>query len=96
MINLDPVVPKFYGFKLAGSIFGGSSILIQSFPNKTFLIVAYLLGKVAYIPECRKLILQRLPNSNLAHSLESKPYDLISDMYEHILSFSINYFFVFS
>ncbi len=96
MIYLDPVVPKFYGFKLAGSIFGGSSILIQSFPNKTFLIVAYLLGKVFYIPECRKLILQRLPNSNLARSLESKPYDLISDMYEYILSSSINYFFVFS
>lgn len=43
--------------------------------------VAYLLGKASYIPECRRLILQRLPNSNLAHSLESKPYDLISDMY---------------
>jgi hypothetical protein len=66
-------------------------ILAQNIPNDTFFIVAYLLGKVSYIPECRKLILQRLPNSNLAHSLESKPYDLISDMYEYILSFSIDY-----
>jgi len=44
------------------------------------LFAAYFLGKASYIPECRRLILQRLPNSNLAHSLESKPYDLISDM----------------
>ncbi|CAF1410680.1 unnamed protein product [Adineta steineri] len=41
---------------------------------------AYILGKVSYIPECRRLILERLPNSNLAHSFESKPYDMISDM----------------
>ncbi|CAF4650166.1 unnamed protein product, partial [Rotaria magnacalcarata] len=34
------------------------------------------------VPECRNLIRQRLPNSNLAHSLDSKPYDLISDMAE--------------
>jgi hypothetical protein len=93
MINLDPVMPKFYGFKLAGSIFGGSSILISNFPNEIFLIVAYLLGKVSYIPECRKLILERLPNSNLAHSLESKPYDLISDMYEYSLFRSIIFIF---
>ncbi|CAF2553227.1 unnamed protein product [Rotaria sp. Silwood2] len=59
----NPVIPKFYGFKLTGAIFG-----------------AYLLGKVSYVPECRKMILERLPNSNLAHSFDSKPYDMISDM----------------
>ncbi|CAF3532379.1 unnamed protein product [Rotaria sordida] len=61
----NPVVPKFYGLKLTGAIFG-----------------AYLLGKLAYIPECRKMVLERLPNSNLAHSFDSKPYNMISDMAE--------------
>ncbi|CAF0816321.1 unnamed protein product [Rotaria sp. Silwood1] len=59
----NPVIPKFYGLKLTGAIFG-----------------AYLLGKVSYVPECRKMILQRLPDSNLARSFDSKPYDMISDM----------------
>ncbi|CAF0784519.1 unnamed protein product [Adineta ricciae] len=41
---------------------------------------AYILGKASYIAECRRMIIERLPNSNLAHALEQKPYDLISDM----------------
>ncbi|UJR36249.1 hypothetical protein I4U23_028981 [Adineta vaga] len=44
------------------------------------ILGAYIVGKVSYISECRRLIVERLPNSNLAHALESKPYDLISDM----------------
>jgi hypothetical protein len=85
-INLDQMPPRYYGVKLAGTIFGGKStitadcIVSFNFHSDHFFILAYLLGKASYIPECRKLILQRLPNSNLAHSLESKPYDLISDM----------------
>jgi hypothetical protein len=84
MINLDQMTPRFYGLKLAGSIFAGKENFIY-FSNNNLFIIAYLLGKASYIPECRRLILQRLPNSNLAHTLESKPYDLISDMYEYIL-----------
>jgi hypothetical protein len=93
-MNLGQTPPKLYGVKLAGSIVAGKEnfILIENFSNDNFFLVAYLLGKLSYIPECRKLILQRLPDSNLAHSLESKPYDLISDMYEYPLSpfFSID------
>jgi hypothetical protein len=48
-------------------------------------------GKLSYIPECRKLILQQLPNSNLAHSIESKPYDLISDMCVYSFTFLFDY-----
>ncbi len=86
MIDLDQMPPKFYGIKLAGSIFTGR-ITSNYFYLSVFSPLAYLLGKASYIPECRRLILQRLPNSNLAHSLESKRYDLISDMYFHIFCF---------
>lgn len=78
---LDPnFIPKFYGIKLAGSIFAGKQKKKNIFASCRSFPLAYLLGKASYIPECRQLILNKLPNSNLAHTLESKPYDYISDM----------------
>ena len=80
-MHLGQVPPKFYGFKLAGGIVAGKEQAHTGDHHRRYThLSAYMMGKLSYIPECRRLILQRLPDSNLAHSLESKPYDLISDM----------------
>ena len=84
MVNSGRIPPKLYGFKLASTVLGGKHISFSTIRKEVFVVIAYILGKASYISECRRMIIERLPNSNLAHALDKKPYDLISDMYGYI------------